>query len=73
MKIVRNQIFLNSLNINFLSVTQRSFTQYVCIIGFDGVLGGVMGAVFSVVFGVLLTLVNFTSEAIVGMTTFGSN
>ena len=36
------------------------------VIGFDGVLGGV-------VFGVLSPLVNFTLDAIVGMTTFGSN
>ena len=43
------------------------------IIGFDGVLGGVSGVVYSVVFGVLSTLVNFTLNAIVGVTTFGSN
>ena len=43
------------------------------IIGFDGVLGGVTGVVYSVVFGVLSTLVNFTLDVIVGMTTSGSN
>ena len=45
----------------------------LCITGFDGVLGGVTGAVYSVVFGVLSTLVKFTLDAIVGMTTFGRN
>ena len=45
----------------------------LCIIGFDGVLGGVPGVVYSVGFGVLSTLVNFTLDAIVDMTTFGSN
>ena len=43
------------------------------IIGFDSMLGGVTGVVYSVVFGVLSTLVNFTLDATVGMTTFGSN
>ena len=43
------------------------------IIGFDGVLGCVTKVVYSVVFGVLSTLVNFSLDAIVGMTTFGSN
>ena len=45
----------------------------LCIIGFDGVLGGVTGVVYSVVFGVLSTLINFTLDTIVGLTTFGSN
>ena len=45
----------------------------LCIIGFDGVLGGVTGAVYSVVFGVLSTAVIFTLDAIVGMITLGSN
>ena len=43
------------------------------MIGFDGVLGGVMGTVCSVVFGVLSTFVNFTWDAILGITTCGSN
>ena len=43
------------------------------ITGFDGVLGGIRGVVYSVVIVVLSTLVNFTLDAIVGMTTFGSN
>ena len=43
------------------------------ITGFDGVLGGVTGVVYSVVFGVSSTFVKFTLDAIVGMTTFGSN
>ena len=43
------------------------------IIGFDGVLGGVTGVVYIVVFGVLSSLVNFTLDTIVGMTSFGSN
>ena len=45
----------------------------LCITGFDGALGGVMGAVYSVVFAVLSTFVIFTLDAIVGMTTLGSN
>ena len=45
----------------------------LCTIGFNGVLGGMIGVVYSVVFGVLSTLVNLTLDAIVGMTTFGSN
>ena len=47
--------------------------RMLCTIGFDGVLGGETGLVYSVVFGVLSTLVNFTLDAIVDMTTFGSN
>ena len=43
------------------------------ITGFDGVLGGVTWVMYSVVFGVLSTLVKLTLDAIVGMTTFGSN
>ena len=45
----------------------------LCITGFDGVLGGVTGTVYIVVFGVLSTFVIFTIDAIVGMTTLGSN
>ena len=45
----------------------------VCIIGFDGVLGDVTRVVYSVVFGVLSSLVIFTLDAIVGMTTLGNN
>ena len=41
------------------------------MIGFDGVLSGVMGTVCSVVFGVLSTLVNFTWDAILCITTCG--
>ena len=43
------------------------------ISGFDGVLGCVTGVVYSVVFGVLSSYVIFTLDAIVGMTTLGSN
>ena len=45
----------------------------LCITGFDVVLGGVTGVVNSVVFGVLSTFVIFTLDAIVRMTTLGSN
>ena len=45
----------------------------LCISGFDGVLGGVTGVMYSVVFSVLSTFVIFTLDAIVGMTTLGSN
>ena len=45
----------------------------LCITGFDSVLGGVKGVVYSVVFAILSNLVKFTLDAIVGMTTFGSN
>ena len=73
MKIKTNHIFPNSLHSSFLSVTQRPFSQNVTYNWFDGVLGGVTGVVYSVLFGVLLTLVNFTLDAILHMTTFGSN
>ena len=43
------------------------------ITSFDGVLGGVTGVVYSVVFGGLSTFFIFTLDAIVGMTTLGSN
>ena len=43
------------------------------IIGFDVVLGGVTGVMYNVVFGVLSTSAIFTLDAIVGMTTLGSN
>ena len=43
------------------------------IVGFDGVLGGMIGVVCSVVFGVLSVVVNFTWDAILGMTACGSN
>ena len=72
MKIVNNNIFPNSLHISFLSVTQRSFSL-LHITGFDSVLGGVTGVVYSVVFGVMSNFVIFTLDAIVGMTTSGSN
>ena len=72
MKIVSN-ILLNYHHISFLSVTQRSFGQYVTYHWFDGVLSGVTGVVYSVVFGVLSTFVIFTLDAIMGMTTLGSN
>ena len=45
----------------------------LCIIGFDGVLGSVTGVMYSVVFGVLSTFVIFTLDAIVGITTLGTN
>ena len=45
----------------------------LCIIGFDGVLGGITGVVYSGAFAVLSTFVIFTLDAIVGMTTLGSN
>ena len=60
MKIINNHIFLNFWHITFLSVSQMSFRQYCCIIGFDGVLGSVPGIVSSVCFGVLSTFVIFT-------------
>ena len=60
MKIISNHIFPNFLHINFLSVTQRSFRQYVMYNYFDGVLGGMTGVVYSLVFGVLSTFVIFT-------------
>ena len=43
------------------------------ITGFDGLLVGVTGVVYSVVFDVLSNFVIFTLDAIVGMTTSGSN
>ena len=49
------------------------FLNMLHITGFDGVLGGVTGVVYSVVFGVLSNFVIFTLDAIVGMTTSGSN
>ena len=49
MKIKSNHIFPNSHNINFLNVTERSFSQSVMYNWFDGVLGGVIGVVYSVV------------------------
>ena len=73
MKFKSNHIFSNSFIINFLSATQRFFSQYVTYNWFDGVLAGVIGAAFSVVFGVLSPLVNLTLDSILGMTTCGSN
>ena len=73
MKIVHNHLFSNSLKISLLSVTKGLLLIMLCMIGFDGVLGGVMGTVCSVMFGVLSTFVNFTWDGILGMTTCGSN
>ena len=73
MKIKTNHIFPNLFTLAFSVSLNGLLDSMLCIIGFDGVLGGVTGVVYSVVFGVLSTMVNFTLDAIGGMTTFGNN
>ena len=45
MKIVHNHLFSNSLKISWVSVTEGLLLNMLCMIGFDGVLGGLMGTV----------------------------
>ena len=73
MKIKSNHIFLYSFKLPFSVSLKGLIVSMLCIIGFDDVLGGVAGIVYGVVFGVLSTLVNFTLDAMVFMTTFGNN